>query len=315
MRRNVFLYSFLILISGVIYSESSFSPLFLISGICLASAIAEGYLRLPLPASAVALLICFKGGSLCGTTFLFGGILPGVVIGAGFRKKLPFCLLTVSGGLCFIAKWVLIYRSYYLENGSNIFEDASGDMLKIMKSNVGNALALYGMADDEKTTTLINHTLETVTKFVNILVPATLIIFSCTAALIIIMCAQSAACKRIPGLSPVPFSEIYAPRSVLIILLVSLLGSLYDGQGMYFSMNIFFIAFAYVFICGISIIDFFLKKRISAPFLRFVIYLLFGTAFSVILPQIIYIGVFAAGVSDILFDYRHIRVRPLPPAD
>ncbi len=315
MRRKIFFYSLLILLSGVIYAESSFSLIFLVSGVCIASAIAEGYFIQPLIFSAIALGICCKSGSVCSLSFLLGGLLPGAVIGTGFRKKLTLSVLTVSGGVCFIAKWVWIYRSYYLENGSNMFEDASNEMLKIMKSNLGNALALYGMSGDEKTTKLVNDILETVAKFTNILVPATLIIFSCGAAFVIIMCVKLRVYKNGKASPVISFSEIYAPRSVLIIMLVSVIGLFSEGQGMYFAMNIFFIVFAYVFVCGVSVADYYLRKRISASFLRLIIYILFGTAFSFVIPQLIYMGFFITGVSDILFDYRHIRGKPLPPAE
>ena len=315
MRRKIFFYSLLILLSGVIYAESSFSLIFLVTGVCIASAIAEGYYIQPLIASAIALGICCKSGSVCSISFLLGGLLPGAIIGIGFRKRLTLSVLTVSGGICFIAKWVWLYRSYYLENGSNMFEDASRDMLKIMKSNIGDALALYGMSGDDKTTKFVSDILDKVTKFTNIVVPATLIIFSCGAAFIIIMCTKRRVYKNGKASPVISFSEIYAPPSVLIILLVSVIGLFSEGQIMYFAMNIFFIVFAYVFVCGVSVADYYLRKRISASFLRLTIYILFGTAFSFIIPQILYMGIFITGVSDTIFDYRHIRGKPLPPAE
>jgi len=307
LRKKIFLYSLLILLSGIIYAMTGLSFVFLISGVCLAASVANGYFVRPLIFSAIAITVCTYAGDDCGFSFLLGGLLPGAVIGTGFRKKLSLSVLCVSGGMCFILKWVYLFRSYYIAHGTNMFEDASNEMLALMKSNLSSALELSGLAADENTVNTVSTMLDAITKITNLIVPAVLIILSCGAAFIIIMIAKNIVYKNRTDCHIPSFSKLYVPGSLMPALLISLLGLLAKERVAYFFANILLVIFVYISVCGLSVIDFYFRNKVGSSAARVILYTVIGTALSMMLPQLLYMGLFIAGISDVLFDFRHIR--------
>ena len=307
LSKKIFLYSLLILLSGLVYASTGLSLVFLISGICLAASVAEGYFVRPLIFSAAALAICIASGDECGLSFLLGGLLPGTVIGIEFRKKRSLSVLCASGSICFILKWLYLYRSYYAEHGTNMFEDASNEVLNLMKSNLDNALKLSGLSVDESMTNTISGILDTVIEITNLIVPAVLIILSCGAAFIIIMASKNIVYKNRADSPVISFSKLYVPRSLMPVLLISMLGLLAKERVAYFFLNILLMVFVYISFCGLSVIDFYFRRKISATAARVILYIILGIFLSMLLPQMLFLGMFIIGISDVLFDYRGIR--------
>ncbi len=309
MKTNKFIYIFLILLSGMLYSFSGNSFLFLLSGFALCGLIVSGNVLSAVIASLLSLVYCilFNSSFDIATMFCICGVLPGILLGYAYKKSLPTGYLITIPACGFASGWVYLFFSYKSAGGENMFEAA----VSLVDKNFDNALAVivqqYGDKLDPETVKQLSQTMSSTLEVFLQMVPCMIILYSCFMALLLVWFTKKSAvlygCKK-----PASFSEFYAPGSVSILIFVCLACVfLVKNNYSYFFMNLLVLFLCYYMLCGLSLADYYFRKLLPSGGIRALIYAFVLFTGSLLLPQLLWTLLMMAGMADVLFDFRKLR--------
>ncbi len=313
MKQNNYLHIILIIAAGFFYSNLGSYAALIVSGIALSTIVAKGDIRSALFASALTLvIICVakNGGYSLAVSFLLAGVLPGFGIGQSFRKKSPLESAVVFPFLCFVGDWAYRFFSHKAITGTNMFEDITKAFEKELDPVLKDAAAAAGIAADDKAVETLRDVFSAALSLINIIMPAIIIIISAFSAFLIIMLTRRISFKNAQtGITP--FCKIYAPGSLSTVTTLSTAACIFirDESTQYFFANIVIVLLAFFLLCGVSVLDFFFRKKVPGFAPRAVIYFAAFIIFSM-LPQILYTALFILGMADGVFDFRKIRKTP-----
>ena len=310
LKKHLFLYSLFIVLSGIAFGITFSTLCFIASGLCVTVLICNKKNLNVLLYSLISVGACYliSGATVC-ACFIFGGILPGVFLGRGYLKKLSLPYLAVMPSLSFISLWVYLFYSYKLTSGGNIFSDVSKTVTDMTIKEMENMLSSANMPVGEDMVSTLTQGISAVMELANNLIPAFLIIFSAFFSLVLILLT-----KKIVGYlgGKVPsFSSFRVPRSLVFVALICMVAySLMESPAKYIFINVLLILTSYCFLCGVSLLEYALKKKVSSLLLRVVIYFLILTIGNIILSGTITMMLVVMGISDGMFNYRKF---PKPP--
>ena len=296
-----------IILSGLLYSLTGSVLAFILSGIGISVLIARGKYPTAVSGAAVSLLLCgFSEMSLM-ASYLLAGVLPGTAIGIGYKYRLKLPTLMIAPSLCFAGQWVYVFSAYKRTNGTNLFEDFAKATLENAQASLSTAVSAAGIEVESATLESVIEIMKQMMQVVTQLTPSMLIIFSCFMALIIILLSKNAAygSKVTPTSS---FSEIYAPNSIIIMLGLCIIGFFAKTNALkFFLANISVIMMSFFILCGVSVLDFFFRKKVPGSVARAVIYIFGSFVGFLLLPQLIIPLLVMIGTADMAFDFRRIR--------
>ncbi len=313
MRFTKFIYGFLIVLSGLLYSLTGSALLFILTGVCLSALMVSGNTIAAAVASVITLGYCFLFNSTADVAIMLFlcGIVPGILLSVAYKKALPLSYLVAVPTCCYISGRAYMFFSYKSENGTNMFEDA----ISLISTNFHKSLSAIvqqtGEQLDEEVIALLSQAMDFSFKTLLQLVPCLIILYSCMMALVLVWLSKKTAMGF--GCAPVrSFSKIYAPRAISWLIFLCLIGSFVAKESMsFFFINLLVLFLAYYMLCGLSLLDFFFQKVLHIPWLRAFIYAAALLVLSLILPQLALGLLVLAGMADIIFDFRKLRP-PLP---
>ncbi len=308
MKFNKFIYIFLIILSACMYSYSGSALLYLLSGVSLCTLVFSGNISVAIITSALALGGC---GIIAGNTsavilFFLNGVLPGILLGIAYCKKLSLQYLSALPACCFVSGWAYTFFSYKAQNGTNMFEDALSLISQGLDASISQVAELYKEQFDVKTLELVSETMASAFETFKLFVPAVIIIYSCIMALLLVWLTGKGALRFGLGFGR-SFSKIYAPGVVSLLVMICFAGAFLSKESSGFFSNLLAILLAYYILCGISLLDFYFRKILSFSSLRAVIYIFVFITGSIILPQFLWSALMFTGMLDIMFDFRKLR--------
>lgn len=234
------------------------------------------------------------------TILLFAGLF-GVVFSAiyTFKNKISYFKGIFLGAISMLGAFLLSVVKSVAIYGENPIDSAISGTFSYVKSGI-NALSqdeLASMLGSGILKADILSMVEDLRVLYTTLFPA-IIIVVCAISVLMLYIVIRAVLKLLgKDVSYIPkFSEIYLTKSALIATVFSIIMA-YALSGTVMGnafANIEFLFVTYILLCGWSVIDYALCKKIPYGFVRFLIYaaasLLFGSFFGIV----IYIGVFVA---------------------
>lgn len=290
-----------------------FVPLFsliglFICGIPMSALAARNGLSALVPALiatlVVSILIC--GGFLTAVSIMLMSIIPGAVAGYMLGKKASFFATLFSTCLCVCLGWIFELAMLELFTGGGIdemfaqmmkqFEDT---FLQMTASLGQEALKNAEIKPEEIAATL----LETFAYAIRLYFPSVIVITAMISGYIIIRLAAFVIKRcKLKDVSALPFSMLKAPRSLGTVTVLLYLMMLFTDQKSNLwplLSNVVMVLYTILAICGLSFVDFKLKRKIKKAPLRFLIY--FGVFFagsmliSFIIDILIIISLFDSG--------------------
>ena len=280
-----------------------------LSGLPLAVLYIKEGLKPTLCAAFVSLCILFAfTGSILGIiSMLLAYGVPGIVAGVCIKKKYNLYYSVIYTGCAFLVGILAEYMIINIFMGgldkmfAEIFESVKSSMLEI-----GKTLSTGENKFDEKT---INQAMSLMKETIRLYLPSMLIIASLISGYLMFSFYGWMLKKlRLTRISVPSFSMLRAPRGMVRVTLILYIISIFISDKSAFRaivLNVVYVLYAILGICGLSLIDFKLSKRISKGAVRILIYfiiLLFG---GFLMPIIINICVIA-GFLDSSANYRKI---------
>lgn len=311
MKINKFIYVFLAVLTGLLYCFSGSYPFIVLFGAALCCvAVTEKALYSAVTVAVTLTLSAFlsdTNGIL--VMMLLCGVLPGILLGIGYRKKLPLQYLTVIPACCYTLGTAFTFFSYKSLNGTNMFDDALGTVSESLNGTLASMAELYGNQIDSELIDSLSEAMTTALSGIKLLIPCIVIIYSSVTALILVWLTQKTA-RRAGFPTDRGFSEIYAPSAVSLFVSVCLIATfLVNKSSSFFFVNLLVIFLAYYILCGISLGDYYFRKVVPYRAVRALIYAVVFLIFSFLLPQVLWTILMLAGMSDMMFDFRKLRPR------
>ncbi len=306
MKNHTFMLSLLVVLSGLAFGVSLSTLCFIVTGICLCVLICNNLHIVAVTSAVVSFILCNVISditiSLC---FILGGVLPGILLGMGFRKNLSLPYLTLLPSLGFVSLWVYIFSSYKNAKGTNMFKDIGNTMAESATKAVEELSKNPELTLPDGFIADFSSAMTATVSLINSLIPAIIVIFSAGFGFLITMLSKKAL--RFNGLKS--FSHLQVPGSLLAVSFICMLGfSLSKNNMKYLFVNIALILFAYCFLCGISLLDFYMRKKINSVILRVFIYLIILFFGNLLLSGLISVAFLIAAMSDCVFDFRKLRL-------
>ncbi len=229
---------------------------------------------------ASVLILAIIIGNLLGA-FLTGLIsfLPGMVLGYTLRKRKTFATIILSGSaVMLLGMGLQVVLLNAMGDGHGI-ADLVNQMLNSIKeemtmifSSMEGQLPVGG----QEMQVAINQTIDTTREIIFLYLPAFMIGSSVVMSYLVFMIGAFILHRTRPvRIVYQPFWGIRAPKSMCYLVAVLFLitaTSESDSLWMASIQNIQILLCAYLSVCGVSFVDYKLRKKISSGFLRAVIY-------------------------------------------
>lgn len=218
--------------------------------------------------------VCTDAQCSCGHCVMIGVAAPGCAMMAVWKKRLGMREIITAGTMGFLVQTMLEFIIIRLKSGENIFSEMFSSMqmeIDAMLPQFREMLEASGAANVEESmqalTQIYHYLLETLAQ----LIPAILFICSCVMAYLV-LCICTAFLRR-SGQDTgkiTPFTELHAPRSVALAVLVTFAISLFAPTQVIrgAALNITVVLFAYFAVCGISLLCFWMKRLFPRILLR-----------------------------------------------
>ncbi len=255
---------------------------------------------------------------LAGIVLMIGVVVPGCAMMVVWKKRFGMREIITAGTLGFLGQTMLEFIIIRIQSGKNIFSEMFSSMqaeIDAMLPQFREMLETSGAANLEESmqalTQMYHYLIETIAQ----LIPAILFICSCVMAYIV-LCGCTVFLRH-GGQDTgkiTPFTELHAPRSVALAVLVTFAISLFAPQQVIrgAALNITVVLFAYFVICGISLLCFWMKRLFPRVLLRTLIAIpMVAVALSMmILPILNPVQLFLlAGIVDSAFRFRRLAGR------
>ena len=310
MKYNRFLFIFLISMSGFLYGFTAISLFSVAASVLICLLVIDNNLPAAIYSSIAATVICYVSvPSLSSVVmFLLTGVLPGILLGQCYRKNCSLQFDIAVPACCHILSYAYLFFSYKKAFGTNMFDDAFTMISDSMKETIEQMSQQYPELADPRMAIDFSGIFKGVLTYI----PAIIIICSCFVSIVIVMITKKSAADS--GFdSAKSFSRIYASGGVSFIMFVCLVAGymVKNSYGPFFT-NVLIVLVSYYFLCGVSVGDFFLRKKIKSAWLRILIYAGVVLAGSLTAPYIVFPAILFAGMVDVMFDFRKIRTINLP---
>ncbi|MBQ7075442.1 MAG: DUF2232 domain-containing protein [Clostridia bacterium] len=203
-----------------------------------------------------------------------------------FKNKISFFKGICLGTLSLLGVFVLsvVYQKAVLgispidiiikatfDSMKQLIDEAPADMI----NSIGETL---GETSDEVVRATLKLSVEHMRQIYTILLPSFLITLFAGFTFILFMivkCVMKLMGKDVSFI--VDFKDIRLNRSFVLVYFIIFIAGTAFGGGMFGNViaNIFFVMSVYVYICTLSLVDYFLQKRIRYFAIRFIILILF----------------------------------------
>ena len=310
LKKPLFLYSLIIVLSGAVFGTTFSTLCFIASGLSVTVLMCNRKNKQVLLSSLLGVLVCYltSGTSTC-ISFILGGILPGVLLGIGYIKKLTLPYLAVIPSISFISLWAYLFYSYKITNGGNLFADVSKTVVNMTVTELETLFKSGTAPLPEEVLPELIRGVSSVMELANNLIPAFLIIFSALFSLILILLSKKLVGYM--GRNVTTFSRFYVPGNLIFVSIICMAAfSLIESSAKYVFINVLLVLTSYCFLCGISILDFILKKKMSSSLSRVIILILILTVGNIILSGSVSMILITMGIMDSMFNYRKLPKAP-----
>ncbi len=278
-----------------------------VCGVPMAVLSARNGFRVIIPSLvAVFLLSLLIEPNIIGSALtLLSSVIPGAVAGYCLGKRKPFFICLCATAVAVVVGYLFSFLMLELFFGgvAETFSNALAQtraMVEAASKDLGAAIS-EEMGVDPKT--FIDIFMEALGTVIRLYTPAVIIVISMFSGYIILRFSGFIINRtRLARVECIAFSEMRAPRSLatvaVIIYLVYIFGT--KGSGLWaVCANLVFVLYTILGVCGLSFVDFKLKKRIKAAPLRFALYVavfVFGSMLMGIISNIlIIIGILDSG--------------------
>lgn len=309
----------MVALTAVLILLTTYMPLFsvigtFVCGIPLAALGARNGFRVLIPATICVFVISIlvNGEIFTAVTLMLMSVLPGAVCGYMLGRGSSFfkTLFAVCTVVCFGWLFELLAIELLLDNGIDEMFARIVEQTRLMMEGTLAELGtmapeVMGVPSDK----FVEMFFATMTQMFRLYFPC-IVVLSSTATGYIIMRITTFVIRRarICEVENYLFSQIKAPRSISWVAIICFLVHMFtkSGSPMWgLFANIVVILYAVLGVCGLSCVDFKLKKKISSGPLRMLIYItaaLFGGVLLSFITNILII----IGILDSSRDFRHL---------
>lgn len=286
-----------------------------VCGIPMAVFAAKSGFKLLIPATIAvfAVLVFIDGNFVSAASTLLMSVVPGVVAGYTLGRKKPFFIILFATCVAVCIGWLfeLLVLKVLIGSGIDEIIKETLSQMKIYMDSMLNSLNGSEISalkvPPEK---FISLALETVEFTIRLYFPSLVIVSSMVTGYIIIRISGFVINRaQIANVKSVPFSFLRVPRSMSVVAIICYIIYIFlDQKSTTWPIfaNLVMILYVIIGICGLSVIDFKLKKKITSGLLRFIIYaviFLFASALMGIILSILVL----VGIMDVNRDFRHIE--------
>lgn len=261
--------------------------------------------------SVLIITVLTIGSLLSAISMCFMSVLPGAVAGFYLGKRSPFFTTLIATCVAVCIGWVLeifLVDVFLPGNGINgVLGEITGSFNEIV-SSFTNRITTEEMngIDIEKITKNLTQTMEHTFR---LYFPSMVIVSSMVIGYIIVMlCSFVLRRTKIKDVKTVPFSSLKAPRSMSTVAVISYLVIMLTGVESTLGAvlaNVVFVLYTIIGVCGLSLCDYKIRKKIKSAVVRIIIYFLiflFGGFFL----NFILNGLVIAGILDSTYNFRRI---------
>ncbi len=252
------------------------------------------------------------GSILSAISILLMSVLPGAVAGNCLGKDRPFFVALFATCVAVCIGWIaeiFVIDMFLSEQG---IEGMIGEMTAQFSEIIGSITSkvpseeMNGIDIEKLTTTMVKLMEDTFRLYF----PSMVIISSMVIGYIIIMfCAFVLKRTKTKDVKVVSFSRLKAPRSMSTVAVISYLFFIFMGSETTLGAvlaNVVFVLYTIIGICGLSLLDNKLGKKIKSAVVRIIIYILVFTLGGVFLNLVLN-GLVIAGILDSAYNFRHIE--------
>ncbi len=270
-------------------------------------------LRASVPAVVATLVISalFTGSIVSAVSIVLMSVLPGAIAGYFLGRRSPFFVTLFGTCAAVCVGWIaeILLLDVLVADGGieKMFAEITGQFSEIMKT-VTESMESEGAAEAEK---IIKTLTDAMGYTFRLYFPSLVIISSMVIGYIIIMlCAFVIKRTKSKDVKVLPFSRLKAPKNMSTVAVIAYICYMLAGNESTFSAvlaNVVLVLYAIIGICGLSLLDSKLGKKIKSGIARIIIYavvFLFGGLFlSLILNALV-----IAGILDSAYNFRKIDI-------
>lgn len=287
-----------------------------VSGIPLAYLVIKRGLGISITAFAASILVMFIiMGDLLGAAVLsVVTLLPGLVVGYTIWKNFRFThiLLAAAVSALFGMMLQLMLINALTADGHGLEEilNSSLEMIKgILQSASENVKSLY--ADNQTDfSTMINTVIEAARATVTMYFPSFILIGSAIVGYGVTIVAVFVLKRlRVRSVPYIPFYRIKAPKSMCYTAVGIFLLTMFTSNESVFTAalnNVVFILYAYIAVCGLSLLDYKFREKLSSGYKRAMVYVAVGIVGYILISFVVDILIIV-GMIDGVLDFRRIK--------
>ncbi len=192
-----------------------------------------------------------------------------------------------------------------VKSGKSIAEYLISESTALSAENMKNVLAQNNLSADS-----VTNVFETINSMSVLIVPSVFIISAIVIGYIS-MWAVCAGLRKFPVAYNVSFASLKMPKTSIFVLLLALVMAIFGNTGFeYVGFNVALVLGAMYFFCGISFIDFYLRRivkgKVSRIFIQMILFFVSLVA-GLVVPFANYFTVcLLIAVIDSFFDFRKI---------
>ncbi len=261
--------------------------------------------------AAILLLFVFTGNIISAILYGVVNLLPGVVIGyiITHRGTYGTAIVATCGTVLFGVLLQLILFNATTADGNGIQKLVTEVMkqVEVAMQTVVNRLPESGEIDGANLTAALTMAIDQMEELIFLYLPGFLIMYSVVLGYGALMVAIFMLRRlRVAKIDYFPFSQIHASKGFCYATMILYFIAIFSQDTTIYTAalkNLVMLSYAFIAVSGLSLIDFFLKRKVSRRMGRFALYLGVGFVAYLFLGQIIQILI-TVGLIDGMFHFR-----------
>ena len=311
--------SMMVALTVVLILASVYVPFFSLigyfaCGIPMAALSARNGFKVTIPALIAILAVTFliTGNILSAVSVVLMWVFPGGVAGYAMGKKYSFFTTLFATCLAVCLGWIFelfVFNAFLGRGVEEMINEAITQMKETLSYLTGPLVEAGTIAEGVTAEQMINALIQTVEDVFRLYLPSMIVLSSMIEGYLVIrICGFIINRTKVASVNVVPFSRMKASGGMSTVAVLSGLIFMFAGTSSVFGsvlLNVMFILYAIIAICGLSLVDFKMQEKIKSPWARFGIYVavfLFGGAFM----TFILMGLIVAGILDSRRDFRRL---------
>ncbi len=263
--------------------------------------------------ASILMLFMFTGNILSAVLMGIINLLPGIVAGRSIAKRSNFTVKVIAVSLAVFLGLMLHLIILNVSGGGNGIEKlitSAIDNAKQLAEPVLSTLIESNPEQGQSVYDLWNNALDQVRGMIFLYLPSFIIVTSAILGYIVLMenifVLYRLRAARVPYL---PFNCIWAPRSMCYAVVIMSMITMFSNEVTVFIAafkNMVALIYAYLAVCGLSLVDYKLSGKIKSGYIRFGIYVAGGVV-GYMAISLIYQVLSIVGMIDGVFNFRHLH--------